>query len=146
MQLIDHFVRAAAGEPDRVAFVQPDGTSLTYRDAATAAEEVASALLASGVARGSTVAVFSANDARAFVAMLGIIQAGSVWVSLNPRNTIDDNIALAQTTDAVLLFFQGRFENEARRIQAALNEISTCVCLNCESDLGPSLIAFRRFG
>src|SRR5690349_11934333 len=109
MQLIDYFLRAAEREPHRVAFVQPDGTSLPYRDVAAAVEEVASALLANGVERGSTVAVFSANDARAFIAMLGVIRAGAAWVSLNPRNTVADNIALADTTEAVLLFFQSKF-------------------------------------
>ena len=146
MQLIEHFLRAAEREPQRVAFVQPDGTKLTYRDAAIAVEEVASALLANSVERGSTVAVFSANDARAFIAMLGVIRAGAVWVSLNPRNTVADNIALADTTDAVLLFFQSKFEDAVGLIREACTKLSQCVCLDAESRLGPSLEAFRALG
>ena len=53
MHLIDHFLRAAAREPERIAFVQPDGARLTYAEVAVAVEEVAGALLARGVARGS---------------------------------------------------------------------------------------------
>lgn len=146
MQLIDHFLRAAEREPHRLAFVQPDGTSLTYREVATAVEEVGSTLLANGVERGSTVAVFSANDARAFIAMLGIIRGGAVWVSLNPRNTVEDNIALADTTEAVLLFFQSTFEDAVRPIREACINLSRCVCLDGESRLGPSLDAFRTLG
>lgn len=146
MQLIEIYRRAAAREPDRIAFVQPDGTELTYRTLTAIVEETASALISAGVRRGHTVAVFSANDARAFAAMLAIVRIGAVWVPLNPRNTADDNIALANATDAVFIFFQRRFEAEIAQLKAAAGQLVGFVCLDGESEEGLSLDAFRQSG
>jgi len=128
--LISHFERAARLYPERTAFVQPDGSKIMYGEALRNVHAVARDLLASGLEEGAKVAILSPNDSAALITMLGSIRAGLVWVSLNPRNTIDDNIALAETTEASALLFHKMYEAEAERIRGALPDLALCVRLD----------------
>ena len=71
--------------------------------------------------------------------MLGVLRSGYTWVSLNIRNTMDDNIALAQTAEARVLFFHSQFEKEAEQIRGSVSGLDLCICLNRSSPIGPSL-------
>ena len=139
MQLIAHFDRAAAIHPRRTAFVQPDGEAISYADAAIRVDAIAVALHAARLEAGATIAIYSPNDAAAFLAILGILRAGFKWLSLNARNPVDENIALATTMEAAALFFHGAFEADAERIRDAVGTLSLCICLDRTSALGPAL-------
>ncbi|NNE41888.1 MAG: AMP-binding protein [Marinicaulis sp.] len=143
MQLITNFLRSAARHPDRIAFVQPDGTEISYAAAARTVDSIAHALTAAGFSADAKTAILSPNDSTGFLAMLATIRAGFAWVSLNPRNTIDDNIALAETAEASVLFFHSDFEDEAKRIRAEAQQLKLFVCLDRPSELGPSLTEFQ---
>ncbi|MGE4404327.1 AMP-binding protein [Pseudomonas sp.] len=139
MQLITYFEQAVRRFPDRIAFVQPDGTEIDYGRANRILVAIAGCLSNAGLAPDAKVAVFSPNDAAGFLAMLGAIRAGLAWVSLNPRNTIEDNIALADMAEARALFFHSKFEAQAELIVSRLPGIELCVCIDKPSPLGRSL-------
>ena len=114
VRLIDYFDESAQRYPSRTAFVQPDGARLTYTEVEQQSRRIAAALHASGLAEARKVAVYSPNDARAFIAMLASFRSGRVWVPLNARNTVDDNAAFMNYTDVEGLFYHSSFENEVR--------------------------------
>lgn len=142
MRLIDYFDMGAASDPAKTAFVQPDGTCLTYAEVEQQSRRIAAALHASGLAEAGKVAVYSPNDARAFIAMLAIFRSGRIWVPLNARNTVEDNSAFMNYTDVECLFYHSSFENEVRRLGASAPQLRQCICLDRDGELGPSLAAF----
>ncbi|BBD98413.1 o-succinylbenzoate--CoA ligase [Sphingobium amiense] len=143
MQLISHFERAVRHHPDRIAFVQPNGAAISYAAAAQAVDAIARAIMASRLKPHATVAIYGPNDATSFLAVLGVLRSGRVWVSLNARNLIDDNIALARTMEARALLFHSKFEAEAAQIGSAVQGLDLCMCLDGRSPLGRSLDSLR---
>jgi acyl-CoA synthetase (AMP-forming)/AMP-acid ligase II len=140
VQLIFQFERSAHLHPGRIAFVQPNGDEVTYAAALQTVHAVARALLSAELEQGAKVAILSPNDSAGFIAMLGTLRAGMAWVSLNPRNTIEDNVAFADTTEASVLFFHSQYEAEAERLRAALPKLVLCICLDQVSGVGQSLM------
>lgn len=90
MRLIDYFDAGTAGDSAKTAFVQPDGTCLAYTEVEQQSRRIAAALHGSGLAEAGKVAVYSSDDARAFIATLAIFRSERIWVPLNARNTVED--------------------------------------------------------
>lgn len=57
MTLLDHFWRRTQEHPDRIAIVEPNGTSITYGELAARAAELAAAWAAKGIGAGDRVLV-----------------------------------------------------------------------------------------
>ncbi|WMT73472.1 AMP-binding protein [Bradyrhizobium sp. Ash2021] len=142
MRLIDYFDNSATSHPSKVAFVQPDGSSLTYAQAQQQSLRIASAIEGAGISRDGKIAVYSPNDARAFIAMLGIFRCGRVWVPLNARNTVEDNSAFMNYTDVECIFYHSTFEAEIRQLKASAPQLKLMICLDDRSGPGPSLSEF----
>jgi acyl-CoA synthetase (AMP-forming)/AMP-acid ligase II len=138
--LIDYFDDSAARRPSKIAFVQPDGSSLTYKQALEQSQRIASALHGCGVSEDGKIAVYSPNDARAFIAMLGIFRSGRIWVPLNARNTVEDNSAFMNYTDVEGLFYHSSFEKEVLELKA--RALKLLVCLDDVSGSGSPLSEF----
>jgi acyl-CoA synthetase (AMP-forming)/AMP-acid ligase II len=142
VRLIDYFDTSAQGYPSKTAFVQPDGARLTYAEVEQQSRSIAAALHASGLPATGKVAVYSPNDARAFIAMLAIFRSGRIWVPLNARNTVEDNSAFMNYTDVECLFYHSSFENEVRQLRASAPQLKQCICLDRDGGLNPSLSVF----
>lgn len=140
-ELIDD---AAARGPDRTAFVQPDGSILTYARCRDIAHDIAGALSVALPEPGANVAVYSPNDTRAFLAILGIVRAGHVWVPLNARNTAEDNARLLDATDSVAIFYHSEFEEAVRVFAGLTDKLTRFICLDRDGALGPSLDDFTK--
>jgi acyl-CoA synthetase (AMP-forming)/AMP-acid ligase II len=85
MTTIPAVLRAAAGRfPEHEAVVD-EHERLTFAELVARAEEVAAALVASGIEAGDRVAVWAPNSTRWIVASFGIYLAGGVLVPLNTR-------------------------------------------------------------
>jgi acyl-CoA synthetase (AMP-forming)/AMP-acid ligase II len=140
--LIDYFDASAQRYPSKTAFVQPDGTCLTYMEVEQQSRMIAAALHESGLPETGKVAVYSPNDARAFIAMLAIFRSGRIWVPLNARNTVADNSAFMNYTDVECLFYHSSFENEVRQLRESAPQLKQCICLDRDRGLGPSLSEF----
>ena len=141
MQLIDFFDRAAKRYPERAAFVQPDGDVFTYADAEGVSRKLAAAIQSLDVSEAAKIAVYSPNDARAFFAMLGVFRAGLIWVPLNARNSVEDNIAFVETADVEFIFYHSFFEDKVKEIRQAVPHLKGFACLDKGGELGPSLEA-----
>ena len=142
MRLIDYFDKSVASHPSKVAFIQPDGSSLTYAQAHLQSQRIAAALHAAGVSGNGKVAVYSPNDARAFIATLGIFRSGRVWIPLNARNTVEDNTAFTNYTDVECLFYHSCFDTEVGQLAANAPRLKLLVCLDDAGAHGRALSEF----
>ncbi len=91
MRAIDYFDKGADANPDRTAIVDGD-TRLNYRQARAVTERIAGAMRSSGLQGEQCAGIYSHNDARVLLCMLGIMRAGAVWVPINYRNAHDANV------------------------------------------------------
>jgi len=83
--LLWHHLRASArAHPTHPAVVWRDAT-LTYRELWEQSAREAALLQASGIARGSRVALFMPKSHRSVVAMLGVLKAGAAYVPIDPH-------------------------------------------------------------
>ncbi len=97
--------------PDRTAFrlKTPQGYPTTsYREADRQAKAVAVALVASGLKRGSRVAILSENRPEWVVAYLGIYLSGMIAVPLDTQISPEEWRRLIDDADARTIFVSGR--------------------------------------
>jgi acyl-CoA synthetase (AMP-forming)/AMP-acid ligase II/DNA-binding transcriptional ArsR family regulator len=83
--VLDVLDRAVRRWPQRVAFVDVDGSEVTYEDFAAGVETAAAALAARGLPAGAAVAVASGNTLDLATAVFACARAGLVMVGLNTR-------------------------------------------------------------
>ncbi len=105
------------------------GETLTYLEVGELSARVANQLIANGFKPGMKGAVYSVNSALSFVATLGIVRAGGVWIPINPRNSEQDNVAILKKFGVDVLFFQHAFEGP---IASSVEQGAAAVCLDSE--------------
>lgn len=138
MRIIDFFDRGAERFPDRDV-VHDLTRGWSYREVQTLTRRIATALIAAGLGRDSAVATYTPNSAPGFAAQYGIFRAGAVWLPINVRNGVDENIAVLDRMEAEFLFFARQYEGDIPRIRAQLPRLRGVVCLDGETSHGPSL-------
>lgn len=93
-------VRAAGARfGPRTAFVDPDGTRLSYAELDAGSDQVAAGLLAAGVGAGDRVLLQLASDSAYVMAYAGIAKAGAVAAGANPRLAPPEQEAVADLAD-----------------------------------------------
>ncbi len=108
----------------------------TYGQVGDLSARVANRLRAQGFLPGMKGAVYSLNSALSFIATLGIVRAGGVWIPINPRNSEQDNVAILQKFGVDAVFFQQAFE---RPIAKFLGEQTLAVCLDSDELSAPAM-------
>ncbi len=91
MRVIEFFDRGVALDPDRPCLIDHAGT-LSFYEVQQASQRIARRMMELGIGRDKKVAVLSPNASLAFECILGILRLGAVWVPVNARNSIEDNI------------------------------------------------------
>jgi len=81
--LTDYLESSAARFPDRLAIVDPDGSSLTYRELDEAANRVAGFLVARGVEPGDRVGLVLPKGMAAVTAIFGVMKARAAHVPVD---------------------------------------------------------------
>ncbi|MET9765594.1 AMP-binding protein [Streptomyces sp. NPDC006372] len=77
--------RAVAAWPDREALVDvPSGRRWTFRQFGAAVDELASALLASGIAKGDRVGIWAVNCPEWVLVQYATARIGAIMVNINP--------------------------------------------------------------
>jgi acyl-CoA synthetase (AMP-forming)/AMP-acid ligase II len=94
-------VRAAAARfGDRTAFVDPDGSALSYAALDQRSDEVAAGLAAAGVAAGDVVLLALASDSAYVVAYAASAKLGAITAGVNPRLAPPEQAAVAALAGA----------------------------------------------
>ena len=129
MRIIDFFDRGCSLFPDR-PFLKDEHSTFTHREVQDASHKIVNGLICGGLAPGkSVVGVLSRNDPRAFICVLGALRS-FVWLPLNARNTVDDNISIMSAHDCEWLFFNSEFADEVKQIRRELSGIRQFICVD----------------
>ena len=141
MRIIDFFEQGVRYYPAKVAFV--DGTSsYTYAEADGHVGRIAAAIRGNGFKKGDRIGVYSPNANIAFLALLGLMRAEAVWLPINPRNSVETNIDLADRFGMSVMMYSCAFNDEVKEIQAAVPGIKAFVCIDGEGSIGNTLASF----
>ncbi len=139
------FARGALLYPDRPC-LQDAGGVRTYREVRQRVSRIAAHLNTGDEPTGEKCAVYCPNNRLALECLLGIQWAGAVYVPLNAKNPITDNVAVAQTCEVTTLFFHSGLAAEAQHLRAACPEIERLVCMDGPSDGAIDLGTWLRDG
>ena len=145
MRAIDYFDKGAEAFPERIAILDGE-TQYSYRQAREASRRIARGLWAGGLRGEERVAIFSINDARVLLCMLGLMRAGGVWVPVNYRNALDANVQFLNYSGTAWLFYHSCFLEQVREMKAQVPGLKHFVCIDGENDGDPSLQAFMQRG
>ena len=145
MRAIDYFDKGAEAFPDRIAIVDR-AMQYSYREAQGASWDVAEAMWAAGLRGEERVAIFSPNDARILLCMLGLLRAGGVWVPMNHRNALDANVQFLNYSGTSWLFYHSSFQEQVREIKKLVTTLRHFICIDAETDGDPSLESFMKRG
>jgi len=138
MRVIDYFDKGVEIAPDRKAVVA-DGLEYSYQQTQTITHEIASGMWATGFDIGHVVAIYSNNDAQAFLCMLGLWRAGGTWVPANVRNALQNNIDYFNDVGVQWLFYHSEFQADAEKLRNAVPTLKHLFCLDRDTDEHPSL-------
>lgn len=141
MRIIDFFDQGVRYYAENRAFVDAD-SSYTYQDADKAVHLIAGAIAGNGFAKGSRIGVYSPNSNAAFLALLGLMRAEAVWLPINPRNSVESNIDLADRFGMSVMLYSCKFNEEVKAIQAAVPGIAAFVCIDGKGSIGSDLSEF----
>ncbi len=123
------FARGALLRPDQPCLQDATGTR-SYREVHARVARIAAHLNAGDLPTAEKCAVISSNTSLALECLLGIQWAGAVYVPLNPKNPVADNIAVAQNCEVTTLFFHSEMSADAQALLRACPEIERVVCMD----------------
>ncbi len=123
------FARGALLYPDRPCLQDGTGTR-SYREVRDRVARIAGQLNAGDLPTSEKCAVYAPNDNLALECLLAIQWAGAVYVPLNPRNLIDDNVAVTGNCEVTTLFFHSSLAAEAAHLREQCPLITRMVCMD----------------
>ena len=94
---------AAARFGEAIAFVDPDGTPLTYADLDRRSDEAAASLIRRRVRRGDRVVLQLPSDTSYVIAYAAVAKVGAVAAGINPRLAPPEQEALIALADPALV-------------------------------------------
>jgi fatty-acyl-CoA synthase len=145
MRAIDYFDKAAETWPNRTALLDR-GVGYSYWEAQQLTHRIARALWSGGLRGEERAAIFSPNDGRVLLSMLGIMRSGGVWVPMNHRNAIDANIEYMNYAEVSWLFYHSSFADQVAQMRARVNSLRHLVCLDTADAGNSSLESFMEQG
>jgi len=129
MAITDFFDRGRTINAQGTAFVM-EGQRWTFDEAYGVTCQVAHALAALGLPKGTKGAVLSGNHPLSWMCVLGLWRAGLAWVPLNPRSSVPEQQQLLQGFDVEVLFFQQAFAPVIEQVRAACPRLRLLVCID----------------
>ena len=145
MRAIDYFDKGAEANLDRLAIVDGD-SRMSYREAREITFKIARAMLANGFRGEQPAGIYSHNDARVLLSMLGIMRAGAVWVPINYRNAVDAVVEYMNYVEMAWLFYHSQFRDSVTEIKSRVPSLHHLVCLDRDDEPHPSLETFMQSG
>lgn len=129
MTLIDFFDHGATINPKGVCLVEGE-ESLSYSAVRKWTNRIGRSLSKAGLPVQGRIAVLSHNSMWAYVALLGMQRIRSVWIPLNARSAIEENIAHMNRTQSEWLFYQVEYRPVLDRIRKEVPSLKGMVCLD----------------
>lgn len=135
--IIDWFEAGAERHPDRPC-VEDGHVNVSYREARSAVRRIARAIQAA-VGERAHAGLFSPNCTQAFLAALGTFLAGTLYVPLNARDSVDDIAWFLDFSQCELLFLHSSFAVHLPRLRELAPQLREFVCLDRDLPNLPSL-------
>jgi acyl-CoA synthetase (AMP-forming)/AMP-acid ligase II len=129
MTLIDLFDHGLPKHRQATCLVE-DGQTLTYGEVSEWTHRIAWALRNAGIQRQECVGTLTPNNLWGYVSILGLQRAGCIWIPLNARSSIEDNINHLKRTGTVWLFYHSDFEPYLDRVRKEVPSIKGVVCVD----------------
>ncbi|HRP76564.1 MAG TPA: amino acid adenylation domain-containing protein [Rhodocyclaceae bacterium] len=108
---LHHALAAAAGRhPDRIAIVEPEHGSVTYRELAWLASRLRDRLIANGVLPGDRVGIYLHKSIDAVAAIYGILKAGAAYVPVDPDAPPSRNAYIMRNCDVRTIVIERNYE------------------------------------
>ena len=120
---------AADRHPERACLIVGDDL-LTHADVDRLSALVGRGLVASGIGRGSRVAVLSPNHLLVMVATLGILRSGATWIPLNPRDSIATIAELCARFDVNVVIHHSDFTDAVTEIRMTAPTVTETIVLD----------------
>jgi fatty-acyl-CoA synthase len=143
MRAIDYFDKQAEATPDRTAIIDSD-IHYSYADLRGASQRIARAMWAAGLRGEQPAAIYSINDARVLLCMLGLMRAGAVWVPINYRNAPDANVEYLNYVKTSWLFYHSSYRDRIAELQARVPTLEHLICIDARDGKNPSLEKFMQ--
>jgi len=141
MRAIDYFDKAAEEYAGRTALMD-GGLGYSYSQLRDATQILAAAMRAKGLNAEDRAAIYSLNDARVLVCMLGIMRAGGAWVPINYRNAIDANVEFMKYAEIRWLFYHSSFREQVEQIRKLVPSLRNLICIDASAGDDPSMEQF----
>ncbi len=106
-----------------------ENETYTYGEVDEFSARIASGLARRGFGPGMKGAVWSLNSAVAFIAAIGLLRAGGVWIPVNPRNSARDNVEILARFGCEAIFFQETFRAPVAEAAEGLGALRAVVSL-----------------
>ncbi len=106
-----------------------ENETYTYGEVDDLSARVANGLARRGFGPGMKGAVWSLNSAVAFIAAIGLLRAGGVWIPVNPRNSARDNVEILVRFGCEAIFFQETFREPVAEAAEGLGALRAVVSL-----------------
>ena len=135
--IIDWFDEGAARFTGQ-ACIEDGRSAATYGEALSATRRIARALHAA-IGEHGHAGLYSSNCTPAMLAALGTFRAGTPYVPLNARDSVDDNAWFLDFAECELLFFHSAFARHLPKLRQLAPRLRTFVCLDCDLPEAPSL-------
>jgi acyl-CoA synthetase (AMP-forming)/AMP-acid ligase II len=119
--------------------VQFGARKYTYREVGEFSARIANQLLSSGFQPGNKGAVYSLNSADSFIATLGIIRAGGIWIPVNPRNSTTDNISVMLQFECDAIIYQEVYAEPIAEVRMQSTGDPIVACLDNHTGEAPYL-------
>jgi acyl-CoA synthetase (AMP-forming)/AMP-acid ligase II len=129
MAIIDFFDRGWRINPHGVAFIEDD-RRFSFTEAGELSCRIANALLAAGFAAGTKGAVWAANDATAWICVLGLWRANMCWIPVGARNAAQENQHVLDAFDCEIVFFQAQFAEVVGALRPRLPKVRQWICID----------------
>lgn len=118
--------RSAARFPSKPAVLWQD-QSLSYRELDEAANRLAHALLAAGVAKGGKIGIVCRNRIEYAVAFFGVARSGAVLVNVSTLYQPDELAYVLDKADVTLLFYEDIFADKIDAVRGRLPKLERCI-------------------
>jgi acyl-CoA synthetase (AMP-forming)/AMP-acid ligase II len=137
MRVIDLLENGMARAQQRPCVID-EHVAYTHAQVRELSHRIANGLHAAGLRRGARVAVYSPNVALTLVAMIGLLRAGAVWLPVQTRNPLAENIAFLAENNCEFVFFHSSVAADAEAMRAAVPSLKGMVCFDQSSSDAPA--------
>jgi acyl-CoA synthetase len=128
--------RNADRSPDRLAYLDHHGSSLTWRQFDSAATALAQQLAGAGIARDDRVAVWHGDSAAIHVLFVAIERCGAIVVGIGARAGTREVAAILASSRPKMLVSDGPRRDDATRATAGAAELSIPVVVLAQGGAG----------